>query len=202
MGAGRRNPPPRDRCFLFDVTSYNICGPFVTYWHNNGGVERVNFSITPMFREQVEGEGYYVQHFERRLEWHSNSGTPYETLLGLLGRDIYRSLPCAPIDDQALQRTMRGYLRDLGCPNRAVRATVPAVGQEFERASMFWVAGTSSAPPMIIVLYAPPNETSMHWQVFTDTYIEGKPVGSTAASPPGRAHTRLRQDLVEQPGYS
>jgi hypothetical protein len=44
----------------------------------------------PISEEFTEG-GYIVQYFERaRFEWHpENTGTSYEVLLGLLGREVY-----------------------------------------------------------------------------------------------------------------
>ncbi|HEU5089278.1 MAG TPA: hypothetical protein VFT99_17605 [Roseiflexaceae bacterium] len=90
---GTETPPARagGPCRYFETTGYNICNLyFRIYWEQNGGLERFGYPITPAFEEQVEGKTYTVQYFERRrMEYHPElAGTPYEVLLGLLGRDI------------------------------------------------------------------------------------------------------------------
>ena len=90
---GTETPParPTGPCRYFEITGYSICNlSFRIYWEQNGGLERFGYPITPAFEEQVEGRTYTVQYFERRrMEYHPElAGTPYEVLLGLLGRDI------------------------------------------------------------------------------------------------------------------
>jgi hypothetical protein len=84
--------PPNPACRSFNQeTGYAVCGTFRSYWERNGGLARFGYPITDPIQETVEGREYTVQYFERRrMELHpENLGTPYEVLLGLLGRDVY-----------------------------------------------------------------------------------------------------------------
>ena len=69
----------------FQQTGQSMDGKFLQYWLEHGGLALFGYPITPAFREN----GYTVQYFERnRFEYHpENAGTPYEVLLGLLGRE-------------------------------------------------------------------------------------------------------------------
>jgi hypothetical protein len=78
-------------CRFFRETQFNLCEPFLSYWQRNGGLERFGYPLTRTRQEQLDGREYTVQYFERRrMELHpENAGTPYNILLGLLGRDVY-----------------------------------------------------------------------------------------------------------------
>src|SRR5690606_35411718 len=62
------------------------------YWYRNGGLPIFGYPISEEFQElsRTDGEMHTVQYFERaRFEWHPDKrGTPYEFLLGHLGREI------------------------------------------------------------------------------------------------------------------
>lgn len=78
-----------DQCIYFPETRHTLCEPFLTYWQQQGGLERFGYPITDAFGENVvEGWTGSVQYFERRrLEWHTElSGNPI--LQGLLGREL------------------------------------------------------------------------------------------------------------------
>jgi hypothetical protein len=77
-------------CVYFEQTQHSLCPPFLAYWQQNGGLERFGYPITERQQETIEGWTGDVQYFERRrMEHHiENAGTPYEVLLGLLGRDV------------------------------------------------------------------------------------------------------------------
>ncbi len=76
---------PAEGSVYFNETGQNLQGKFLEYWQSHGGLPIFGFPITPEFYEN----GYTVQYFERnRFEYHpENAGTPYEVLLGLLGRE-------------------------------------------------------------------------------------------------------------------
>ena len=67
-------------------------GGFKQFWEANGGLTTFGYPITGEFRERnpADGQIYTVQYFERaRFEYHpEHAGTPYETQLGLLGRQF------------------------------------------------------------------------------------------------------------------
>jgi hypothetical protein len=78
-----------DRLF-FPETGHTLAGGFRLYWQARGGLAIFGLPITEEFREvnPADGREYTVQYFERaRFEYHpEHQGTPYETELGLLGR--------------------------------------------------------------------------------------------------------------------
>jgi len=93
-------PPPTDAVprspnadmVYVDVTGHNVPRIFWDYWERNGGLMRFGYPLTEPFYElsPVDGKALLVQYFERaRFEHHPDlAGTPYEVLLGLLGREI------------------------------------------------------------------------------------------------------------------
>jgi hypothetical protein len=70
----------------FKETGHNLGGKFRAYWEKYGGLAINGFPISEEFNEN----GLTVQYFERtRYEYHpENAGTPYEVLLGHLGRQM------------------------------------------------------------------------------------------------------------------
>jgi hypothetical protein len=75
----------------FQETGHNLSGTFKQYWDTHGGLFVHGFPITePQMERGTNGKEYLVQWFERsRFEMHpENAGTPYEVLLGLLGRQL------------------------------------------------------------------------------------------------------------------
>jgi hypothetical protein len=76
-------------CTYFAETGHSLCEPFLSYWRTNGGLDRFGFAITEPMEETLGDWTGTVQYFERRrMEHHpENAGTPYEVLLGLLGRE-------------------------------------------------------------------------------------------------------------------
>jgi hypothetical protein len=80
--------------WFFPETSHSLGGSFLKYWLNNGGLEIFGFPISEEFQEKNpdDGKTYTVQYFERnRFEYHPEfTGTKFEVLLGLLGKDVLR----------------------------------------------------------------------------------------------------------------
>lgn len=90
-------------CVYMDATKHSICEPFLSYWLDNGGVERLGYPITePITEELSDGDAVRwkgtVQYFERRrMEHHTElQGSP--VLLGLLGQEVLdlRTSPPTP----------------------------------------------------------------------------------------------------------
>ena len=81
----RAEPNLNDGCQFFEPTGHNVCGRFLTYWREHGGLAIFGYPIT----EEVTENGLTVQYFERaRFEHHPDNDPPYDVLLGLLGRDV------------------------------------------------------------------------------------------------------------------
>ena len=70
-------------------TGHKVGDRFLASWQINGGLALFGYPVSEEFGEGLEdGTVYLVQYFERaRFEYHpEHAGTPYETQLGLLGR--------------------------------------------------------------------------------------------------------------------
>jgi hypothetical protein len=117
-------------CRYFRETGFNLCGAFLRYWEQNGGLERFGYPITREREETIEGRTYTVQYFERRrMELHpENAGTPFEVLLGLLGKQVRAGSTCLPWFFRPAPEQ---------CPLTAA-TTVDGAVQRFEHGVMIW----------------------------------------------------------------
>lgn len=188
-GEGDNRYPPNSDCrTFFRETGYQVCGFFRSYWERNGGLERFGAPISEPVFEQIGNRTYEVQYFERRrLEYHPEQhGTPYEVLLGLLGRDIYQlTLPvCMPLGDTALNHAAVHYQGSLGCPSDLRYTRI--VYQSFEGGEMIWVPETADTPAKIYAIFSQSQSGTQGWAQFVDTYREGEPVGGSDVPPTGR----------------
>lgn len=86
---GRNDLLSGDECYTFTETGKTVCGTFLTYWRQHGGLAQQGFPLSEQLSERnaVDGKTYVVQYFERAVfEYHpENAGTPYDVLLSLLG---------------------------------------------------------------------------------------------------------------------
>ncbi|MCU0495282.1 MAG: hypothetical protein MUD01_27150 [Chloroflexaceae bacterium] len=173
-------------CRFFPETGYSMCNAFHRYWERNGGLERFGYPITGEIQETIEGRAYTVQYFERRrLEFHpENVGTPFDVLLGLLGREVltmqHGSLvpECAaninPVLREVYGRVSLG--RPLGCPTLAPGNNVPAATQQMERGQMIWYGWAPDQPRMFrlnprIFAISEPGPT---FRTYDDRWVEGR----------------------------
>ncbi|HLI50674.1 MAG TPA: cellulase family glycosylhydrolase, partial [Thermomicrobiaceae bacterium] len=78
-------------CQFFSQTGHRLCNGFRVYWEQHGGLAAFGYPIS----EEFSQNGLTVQYFERaRFEWHpENRGTPYEFLLGQLGKEELAGRP-------------------------------------------------------------------------------------------------------------
>jgi hypothetical protein len=83
-------------CREFPETGYRVCGRFLQYWQQNGGLAQQGYPISGEFAEvsDLDGKPYVVQYFERAVfELHPENQPPYDVLLTQLGtlraRDRY-----------------------------------------------------------------------------------------------------------------
>jgi hypothetical protein len=83
---------------VFHETGHSLSGKIADYWWANNGLTNFGFPLSEPVQEvsQADGKTYTVQYFERtRLEYHpEHAGTPYEIMLGLLGREKLASKGC------------------------------------------------------------------------------------------------------------
>ena len=181
---------PAIGCTFFAQTAHSLCEPYLSYWRNNGDLERFGYPITQPFYETLEGHKYEVQYFERRrMELHSGlPGSPI--LLGLLGRAV-RDAPeptlrypdCLTNGLPSLRNVTIG--KPIGCPTSAPLQGVPAATQTFEHGVMIWTdTRTISRPrfaPNVPAIFALINPGPA-MQPFDDMWSEGQP--DTPSDPP------------------
>jgi hypothetical protein len=80
-------------CQTFRETGKTVCGRFLRYWLENGGLAQQGFPISGEFPEKsdLNGQTYTVQYFERAVfEAHPENQPPYDVLLSQLGTFRYR----------------------------------------------------------------------------------------------------------------
>jgi hypothetical protein len=80
-------------CRAFSVTGKAVCGKFLTYWNDHGGLSQQGYPISAEMQEvsEVDGKTYTVQYFERAVfESHPENRAPHDVLLMLLGALQYR----------------------------------------------------------------------------------------------------------------
>ena len=86
-------PPARAGERYFPETGHLVRGPFLQKWQTTGGLRVHGYPISKELQEvsPTDGRVYLVQYFQRaRFEYHpENTGTQYEILLGMLGRQLY-----------------------------------------------------------------------------------------------------------------
>ncbi len=177
-------------CRFFAETGHSMCEPFLSYWSNNGGLERFGFPVTEPFVETLGDWTGRVQYFERRrMEHHTeNAGTPFEVQLGLLGRSVYNFTPPPPTINctsevipelqNVYNRSEINYFRvDMGCPGE-VYSDIPAAIQAFQNGQMIWTQLTEEDQRIWAYL------TWGTYYVFPDTFQEGVDPEEPAVSPP------------------
>jgi hypothetical protein len=153
-------------CLYFAETGHSLCEPFLSYWQQNGGLERFGYPITEPFSETIGDWTGSVQYFERRrMELHAElPGIP--VLLGLLGTEVLNfttspqqpgatpgPTPGGPVPDcvrslldtgdSDRRRLLDAYEQvtfreHLGCPIVYLNDR-PAATQAMERGLMLWV---------------------------------------------------------------
>src|SRR3954451_19602275 len=75
-------------CRTFKETGKTVCGRFLQYWQQNGGLAQQGLPLSNEFVEvsDLNGQSYTVQYFERAVfEKHPENQAPYDVLLSQLG---------------------------------------------------------------------------------------------------------------------
>ncbi len=86
-------PNTQANCQNFQQTGKKLCGRFLTYWQEHGGLMQQGYPISNEFTETsgIDGKEYKVQYFERAVfELHPELKAPNDVLLSLLGTLEYR----------------------------------------------------------------------------------------------------------------
>lgn len=86
-------PAQQGNCRTFTETGKTVCGRFLAYWTDHGGLAQQGFPISEEFQEKsdLNGQIYTVQYFERAVfEYHPENQPPFDVLLSQLGTFRYR----------------------------------------------------------------------------------------------------------------
>jgi hypothetical protein len=97
------------QCQTFRQTNKTVCGIFLAYWTEHGGVLRQGLPISSEFQEvsDIDRKTYTVQYFERAVfEHHPQNQAPYDVLISLLGTIQYKTK--YPNGVQALEQLPAG----------------------------------------------------------------------------------------------
>jgi hypothetical protein len=92
--AGLAGPLFQNNCQAFPETKQLVCGRFLKYWQEHGGLAQQGFPISSEFQEKsdLNGQVYTVQYFERAVfEHHPENQPPYDVLLSQLGTFRYKA---------------------------------------------------------------------------------------------------------------
>lgn len=183
-------------CEFFSQTGHALCSPFLEYWRNKGGLERFGYPISDALNESIGTWNGNVQYFERRrLEHHTEkSGTAYEILLGLLGKDVLNfakdNQPTpTPVCTQTVTDDLKkafshkdvDSFRDLmGCPGVSYKEVTGAM-QNFQNGVMIWVDLTQQKPANGKKIFA---YVSGYHKTFEDTWEKGTDPDEPDVKPP------------------
>ena len=91
---GQAGPLQQAGCQTFPETKQTVCGRFLTYWQEHGGLAQQGFPISAEIQEKsdLNGQTYTVQYFERAVfEKHPENQPPYDVLLAQLGTFRYQA---------------------------------------------------------------------------------------------------------------
>jgi hypothetical protein len=83
----------QSNCQRFPETEKTVCGRFLAYWREHGGLAQNGFPLSEPFEEQstVDDRVYTVQYFERTVfQAHSELQPPYDVQIPLLGATFYQ----------------------------------------------------------------------------------------------------------------
>ena len=81
-------------CETFSQTSQTVCGRFLAYWREHGGLTQQGYPLSGELQEvsPINGQTYTTQYFERAVfEYHPENQPPYDVLLALVGTIRYRT---------------------------------------------------------------------------------------------------------------
>ena len=83
----------QEECRTFRETGKTLCGKFLAYWQQHGGLMQFGYPISNPFVEksELDGKEYKVQYFERAVfEHHPENRPPHDVLLAQLGTFRFR----------------------------------------------------------------------------------------------------------------
>ena len=134
-------------CQSFPQTGHKVCGRFLTYWQQNGGLAQQGFPLSEEFVEtsDLNGKPYTVQYFERAVfEMHPENKPPFDVLLSQLGTYLGKAKYQDGFPASATE--MPFYENQLDAAG-ALKSYYNAINRkEYERAYGYFDKGAEVAP--------------------------------------------------------
>ena len=87
--AQRAASPDPSACQSFPETGKTVCGRFLTYWREHGGLAQQGYPLSGEFKDisPLNGKTYTTQYFERAVfEYHPENPAPNDILPSQIGR--------------------------------------------------------------------------------------------------------------------
>jgi hypothetical protein len=92
LNAASKGVFQQGECRSFSETGKGVCGRFLAYWDEHGGLAQQGYPVSEELQEvsPVDGKTYTMQYFERAVfEYHPENRPPHDVLLSLLGSLAY-----------------------------------------------------------------------------------------------------------------
>ena len=132
--------PGSSNCQTFKQTGHTLCGRFLQYWQQNGGLAQQGYPISETFTEtsDLNGRPYLVQYFERAVfEAHPENQPPYDVLLSQLG--TFAGRENYPQGFSMTAGELPFYEQRLGSGTQLLKSFYNAINRkEYERAYSYY----------------------------------------------------------------
>lgn len=102
--------PLEEDCRYFEQTGHYVCGEFLRFFEEHGGLKIFGYPLTEEFNDPTHGN-LRVQYFQTsRMELHPENPKPYRVLLGLLVDELgYKFPPASPEQIPAFNSSRHHY---------------------------------------------------------------------------------------------
>jgi hypothetical protein len=137
-------------CQTFSQTGHTVCGRFLRYWDDHGGLAQQGYPLSEEFTETnaLNGKPYTVQYFERAVfELHPENKPPYDVLLSQLGTYVGKAKYTQGFTSGA---GAVPFYEDRTDPVAALLSFYNAINRkEYERAYSYFQGAPNPAPSLV-----------------------------------------------------
>jgi len=134
-------------CQTFPQTGHKVCGKFLTYWQQHGGLAQQGYPLSEEFVETstLNGKPYTMQYFERAVfELHPENKPPFDVLLSQLGTFLGKENYTQGFPAQSGETPLYANQSE---PDHTLKSYYNAVNRkEYERAYDYFDKGAEVAP--------------------------------------------------------
>lgn len=168
-------------CQNFPQTGHKVCGKFLTYWQQHGGLAQQGYPLSEEFTEtsDLNGKPYTVQYFERAVfELHPENKPPFDVLLSQLGTYLGNSKYVLGFPESANETP---YYENLIEADGTLKSYYNAINRkEYERAYGYFDKGAEVQPyPQFATGYADTTSVAL---ALNPNFEEGAGAGNIYAA--------------------